>query len=543
MKKVINPIKITAVIVSSLALVLLFQNCGGLKLQDIDAAQKAKVLDNSTVFGDNGNPQLPPSDRYEDPAYDDQTAGTDVLVSDDSDDNTGTDIPIGSNPDGSGSDIPIGTNPGGSGSDIPIGSNPGGSGSDIPIGNPGGTGSDIPIGTPGGSGSDIPIQRVCTDEVASEAKTVLSKIPRMNKMESVFYKVKDAEGNVICDEKINQKNNIMNSQKIVVSAQCLSKLETSTLAKKKNSNKQAFKEMSRKIAGKKKRSKKSAEESALVAVEKVEKIVPYDIYVYSPSVPGVTLGKLGNMTSLVNENGQYVNQAKVGAKEKYLKLANRKANRSLAALDKGTFKVLYDAETVNGRDNQDPKCDNLAEPLIVSLGEEREIIELGSQENGIFFDVLGANSYPVPYAKKKVSWFVNSRHPFYFVTLPNAQGEVNGINELFGDNTLGPDNSFAIDGYDALSKYDANRDGYIKRNDAIYFKLRLWHDTNLDGVAQDTELHSLESLNVEVIDLHFERKYFEKDQYGNETRRRSVVKTSDGKLHPMFDLWFKYQSK
>lgn len=189
------------------------------------------------------------------------------------------------------------------------------------------------------------------------------------------------------------------------------------------------------------------------------------------------------------------------------------------------------------------KCDQKASPLVVSLGTDVKLIDLSSPTRGILFDILGQRSLPQAYTPKRISWFKKTPGSYYFVTLPDRSGEVHGIDQMFGDNTMGPDRKFAANGYKALEKYDDNHDGLITKEDKIFDELRLWHDTNLDGVGIREELHSLKDMDVVSIDLNYDDKYYEADIYGNETRMKSVVKTGDGKLHLIFDLWFRYLNK
>ncbi|KYG62960.1 hypothetical protein AZI87_17010 [Bdellovibrio bacteriovorus] len=195
-------------------------------------------------------------------------------------------------------------------------------------------------------------------------------------------------------------------------------------------------------------------------------------------------------------------------------------------------------------------CYEAGSPLMVQFGsnvQKAEPLVFTSHEDGITFDILGMNSSP-PYSPKRISWYRSPQ--YYFLVKPNNAGEVRGIDELFGDNTLGPDGKFAKDGYKALAKYDGTSvdaktllgpaDTYITIEDPIYHKLRLWHDENFDGVAQKHELFTLKQMKVEVIDLNADPNFKEVDKYGNETTLKSVVKTTDGNYHLMFDVWFSY---
>jgi hypothetical protein len=211
------------------------------------------------------------------------------------------------------------------------------------------------------------------------------------------------------------------------------------------------------------------------------------------------------------------------------------------AATKGLF-VLYDANNPQASEAEGDVCDRRQSPLIVHLDEEGSIFKgfkLSAPLDGVQFDILGERSFPYAHAKKQISWLTDS-DTYYFIVKPDASGQVHGINEMFGNNTRGPDGRFAANGYKALAKYDQDKDKLITPADEVYSTLRLWKDENLDGIAQDNELYSLESKGVVAIDLKYDRRFSEVDQYGNGTLMKSVVQTKDGKLHLMFDLWFRY---
>lgn len=196
---------------------------------------------------------------------------------------------------------------------------------------------------------------------------------------------------------------------------------------------------------------------------------------------------------------------------------------------------------LNGISNADTqkKCDSHKSPLVVSLGSQARGVQLTSPLDGIQFDILGQRSYPFAHAPKQISWLTREDQGYYFITLPNPYGEVNGINELFGDNTQGPDGGYAENGYLALGKYDTDKDGLITDQDEIFASLRLWNDRNRDGRSDPSELFTMSDKSIVVIDLDYDQNYLEEDIYGNKTMMKSVVQTEDGELHLMFDLWFR----
>ncbi|MBX3016794.1 MAG: hypothetical protein KF767_02805 [Bdellovibrionaceae bacterium] len=180
-------------------------------------------------------------------------------------------------------------------------------------------------------------------------------------------------------------------------------------------------------------------------------------------------------------------------------------------------------------------------PLLIAFNEDHDEFRSFELTNpvtdGRWFDIAGARAKPAPHTKLKISWL--KKKSYLFITLPNAAGEVKGVDELFGNNTRGPDGRFAPNGYEALRKFDENGDGYISAKDSIFPRLRLWNDENADAIATPDELLPLADRQVEVIDLHYNARYIEADRYGNLTALKSAIRTSDGRLHLLFDLWFR----
>lgn len=86
----------------------------------------------------------------------------------------------------------------------------------------------------------------------------------------------------------------------------------------------------------------------------------------------------------------------------------------------------------------------------------------------------------------------------------NGDGIINGGNELFGDRTLMKDGkALASSGFMALAEYDDNKDGKIDGNDAIYTLLRIWQDSDGDGITSAGELKRLVDLGIVSIGLSY----------------------------------------
>lgn len=197
-------------------------------------------------------------------------------------------------------------------------------------------------------------------------------------------------------------------------------------------------------------------------------------------------------------------------------------------------------------------CDYFDSPLFVDFrGQQFQPVymDLTSQIEGVLFDILGRAGN---YLKSQISWLAHSQVSSYFMFLafPAQDGQVHGIDQLFGNNTYGPDGQFASDGFHALTKWDGRSqigaaaptkaDGYIDRDDAVFHRLRLWADRNINGAADPGELMALDEAGIEYFDLDYDETYYERDSHGNEVRYKSAVKMKNGSVVPMFDLWFKH---
>jgi hypothetical protein len=194
-------------------------------------------------------------------------------------------------------------------------------------------------------------------------------------------------------------------------------------------------------------------------------------------------------------------------------------------------------------DYESCECTQGASPIVVDLvGDGFAFTDPGS---GVQFDLLG-NGHNV-----QTAWTSGGRDAFLALDR-SGNGLIDGGKELFGNVTaqLAAQEGQMRNGFLALSVFDTlgaggDGDGEITAADSIFGSLRLWFDTNHDGVSQPTELRTLASAGIAAIELDFKKsKTF--DEFGNRLLFRSKVElnnidvASGSKKRNAVDVWFNF---
>lgn len=174
------------------------------------------------------------------------------------------------------------------------------------------------------------------------------------------------------------------------------------------------------------------------------------------------------------------------------------------------------------------------DPLIIDLDGDRNVVrEL--YDSHAYFD-LDNDGFA-----EHVAWSLGGDG--FLVHDRNGNGRIDNGSELFGSGNVQFGGSrdaekLGTAGFAELATYDTNGDGRISAADADFAALRVWVDANADGLTDDGELKTLDSLGIVSISL---RTFVSDDADcgcdGTDVTHMANVTRADGSVTGIYDAY------
>lgn len=166
-------------------------------------------------------------------------------------------------------------------------------------------------------------------------------------------------------------------------------------------------------------------------------------------------------------------------------------------------------------------CDGIS-PIVVDVSGNG--FNLTNAASGVTFDFNGDG------VQDQISWTSAYSDDAWLVLDRNQNGSIDNSSEMFGNFTPQPIPPLGTEknGFLALAEYDklengGNGDRFITMRDMIFRDLRLWQDTNHNGVSESSEIATLPQLGLRKMDLDYHESR-RTDEHGNQFKYRAKVK-------------------
>jgi len=183
-------------------------------------------------------------------------------------------------------------------------------------------------------------------------------------------------------------------------------------------------------------------------------------------------------------------------------------------------------ECINGGGEWVESNCSCTSPVVIDVAGNG--FNLTNPANGVSFDIVGNG------VSQLISWTSRDSDDAWLVFDRNRNGRIDDGRELFGSSTPQPylSEGESKNGFRALALFDqldfgGNSDGQIDREDTVFAHLKLWQDSNHNGISETEELRNLADSEVRIIELRY-RESKRQDEHGNWFRYRVKVRDVRG---------------
>lgn len=128
-------------------------------------------------------------------------------------------------------------------------------------------------------------------------------------------------------------------------------------------------------------------------------------------------------------------------------------------------------------------AENSRSPLVVDLDGDGKI-ETVSTDGNVHFD-FDSNQ------KIENSGWIGKNEGFLVRDI-NGNGQIDNGTEMFGNHTVLQNGKNAVNGFEALKDLDSNGNGKFDAEDDAWSQVKVWRDTNTNGIVDSGELLTLE---------------------------------------------------
>lgn len=258
-------------------------------------------------------------------------------------------------------------------------------------------------------------------------------------------------------------------------------------------------------------------------------LIPATYGILSTTLLACTIGVL------VDLSWDYIEEHK---DDIFNKLKSMLAEAGLEIEENGNFKVNLDLVTEYHSSYVNPMfISSLKElygtaevtrsPLVVDL--DGDGVETVGVSEGVYFDHDG-NGFA-----EKSGWV--GKDDGILVRDINNNGTIDNGTELFGNNSVLSSGENALNGFEALKELDSNKDGVFNSSDEAWNTVKVWKDSNQNGIVDNSELLSLEQANIAGINLNYNEQELVDGNGNTHAQTGKIIKT-DGSSGTITDVWF-----